>query len=199
MESFPDLVQFSAKGALPFVIQGALDDGLDPAQITFQAAGLNAKPIVASDVLNNKAYESFNRPWSELTDNEQQYLKDQVPELVQESSEFGSKSDQAFREEVKSIDTTATEALVTLNNLFQQGQFTNSDFRDKVETVLRDRWVSQAQNRKSYGALFEGEAADSPKRAITDAYFATFDPVANGGAEVAARIVTGKQIGRAHV
>lgn len=189
IEDFPDLVAFSTKGALPFVAQGVLEDGLDPTQIGFQIAGLNAKPIVASDVLNNKAYESFNRPWSELTDYEQKYLKDQVPELVKESSEFGSKSDQAYRAEVKSIDDTANTALVDLNNLFQQGAFSNSDFRDKVETVLRDRWVSQAQNRKSYGALFENEAADSPKRAVTDAYFATFNPVANGGAEIAAGII----------
>lgn len=175
IEAFPDFVNLQVAGLFPFYVQNAVsDDGLPITSkllnTAVDIAGASSKPRTVADIRDSVAYKRFNTNWTNLTDAEQDILLAEDTTLSKRNDELLSDEDIQFRNAIEKSNSSAKEALINVNNL----AITADAKRDRIQEVLRDRWV---QNKFAYENFRTGEigGVDSPKRRVVDAYFQTFD------------------------
>lgn len=180
LENFPDWMEAQALGLLPFYVQNALQEnglpGLASPKLLVDVAGLSSKPRTSSDVLNSAAYQRHNMSWSDLTAQEQDELRADHPELEDKSKDLMSNEDLAYRAAIKTIDTRTSETLVAINS----ANLAPEDKRKRIDEVLRDRWLQNKTTSENFNRASNLGPADTPKRAVLDAYYKTFEDAAIG-------------------
>ena len=174
LESFPDWIDAQAHGFLPFYVQNALSEGglpglADPTMI-IDIAGLSSKPRSSTDVLDSIAFERHNMPWKDLTGLEQEAITNERPDLVGRSDDLMSDEDRMYKTAVARNDTRTYETLQAVN----ESNLTQKDKRERIEEVLRDRWLANKTTAEDFNRASGIGAADTPKRQVLDAYYNTF-------------------------
>ena len=174
VEDFPDWLEAQGKGFLPFYIGNALEEGglpglADPSML-IDIAGLSSKERTASDVLDSAAFRRHNMQWSDLNQLEQDTIRADHPELEKKAQEMLSAEDRQYKTAISRNDTRTYETLLAVN----ESNLTQKDKRERIEEVLRDRWLANKTTAEDFNRASGIGAADTPKRQVLDAYYNTF-------------------------
>ena len=188
VDSLPDLMKHLGQSTLPFALQSQLE-ARDLSKIDRVAAGLtsltgfSANEKSPSDRINEEAVARYQKPYAELTGEEQQVLERDRADLFalrdQQRDEFGGREQKQQRAELRLVDDTRISEERSLVDAFERNQITAKQFRDEMKAVQRDAAVLKRQIRGS----FESDDADENKAALT-AWYDTFDQAKIPGTEI---------------
>ena len=183
IENPMDWATASAVGLLPFWAQDVASEGSWPTLATgadalTELAGVSVKDRSSSDVLNAEAFRRHQMSWAELTDKEQDLIKADHPDLENLSKDLQTKEDVMFKSAITNSNTQATEELIGVNS----SKLPASEKRDRIQEVLRDRWVRNKGTYETFVDASEIGPANTDKRAVTDAYFKLFEEAGIGPA-----------------
>lgn len=186
IDSFPDVLGLAATGMMPFFLQTAKEEGWDltnPSPFV-ELFGPRSSPPTPTDVLNREAQVRFGLDYTDLTGIEQEEIAKEFPKAIEARKAFGGKAEREHRENVDINDARAFSTLEAAAQAQQGGQATRKELRETINDTLHDRFVANKSSREALGIEFG--AADTPKRAVLDAYFQTFEDAAltAGGTQI---------------
>lgn len=172
VDDFPDVIRLAGTGMMPFFLESLKENDWELTAPLFELVGGRTSLATPKDILEAQAWQRYGMDYDDLNDTEQDALKAANPEQTQRLEELGSKAEKQLRVEIGSNDDSARRLLLALNARRESGQMQPEDFREQVSQALHDRALRNAEARQVMDITYE--AADSPKRAVLDAYFQTF-------------------------
>ena len=188
VDSLPDLIKHLGQSTLPFALQSQLE-ARDLSKIDRAVAGLtslagfSANEKSPSDRINEEAMERYEKPYAELTGEEQQVIERDRADLFalrdQQRDEFGGKEAREQAAELRLVEASRLDDERALVDAYNRNIITPAQFRDEMKAVQRDASVLKRQIR----GTFEANTADENKVALT-AWYDTFDQAKIPGTEI---------------
>lgn len=187
IDSLPDAVLHLGTSFMPFVVQGQLEaHGLsliDRAQMAgASVAGLNVTQESPTDQIDKLAREQYQRPYAELTGEEQQSMEaahtDIFAQKEKARADTGGREERNRRAALHGIDEERIAAERSLTDALSRGKITPQQFRDEMKASQR---IAAERKRD-----FQGDTSQVPdaNRMALSNWYATFDQAKVAGTDI---------------
>ena len=180
IDDVPDLLKFIGSGSLPFLVQEAIDAGLDPLRpldadpMTTTMLGGRYSPLSPSELRDQQTNERYGLDYIKLSPQEKTEFNTSNPQFKDAIKNFASREERAYQSEVDRINETATVTLQAIARNMQAGAYSDrAKMREDVEDTMTARAIGHNQNRHSFGKDF-ADLEDTETSQVLDAYYETF-------------------------
>jgi hypothetical protein len=172
VDDFPDIAKLAGTGLMPFAMQSLIQNKGNVVPPIFEFFGARTSTITPTDALDAASQKQFGLDYKDLTGREQADIKAKNPDAVAAQEKLGGKAALEYRRITKENDKRVNDLLVVQANLVKEGKLDRRDFAQNVSDMMHDRFLRNEASREALG--IDITAGDSPKRQVSDAYFATF-------------------------
>lgn len=191
VDSIPTLAALTAKGLLPFSIQGLTEaadiqreDLNDPGTVLSKLArgfkvgsveffGARTSPVTPYDIFRDEAHKRYGRDWADLTDLERDAIRKDMPEVEKKRNDYDGRAERELRQSTDENDEQARQTMLAAYSQVKTGGMSREQLRESIQTARHDRFVQNQELRENLEIDF-GEP-DTVRELVLDAYFQTFE------------------------